>query len=53
MRVVMWNMYDEKPAYDGKVRNSLSVYRECVAETRHAKTDLEELKQAKIKYMTE
>lgn len=53
MRMVMWNMYDEKPAYDGKVRNSLSVYRECVAETRHAKTDLEELKQAKIKYMTE
>lgn len=53
MRIVMWNMYDEMPVYDGKIVNSLSVYQKYVAETKCWENDLERLKQAKIKYITE
>ena len=53
MRVVMWNTYNEEPIYDGEMAGALVPFRECMAEAKDVRNDLEKLKQAKIKYLSE
>lgn len=50
-RIVLWNTYDEKPIYDGPVKNSLKPFEKYSKVTDVPPHDEDVLRKAKIEYM--
>lgn len=51
MRMVMWNVWQEEPVFDGKIQDCLDVWQENSAVTEMPEYDKEILKVAKINYL--
>ena len=52
MRMVVWNVWQEEPVFDGKIRDCLAVWRENSVVVEIPQCDEEALRIAKIKYLT-
>ena len=52
MRIVLWNVYEEKPVYDGAVGGSLESFSKYSSVVEIPEHDEDELRQAKIEYLS-
>ena len=52
MRIVVWNVFDAQPVYDGVVRDALGVFQKYSVLTDIPEHDEALLREAKIKYLT-
>ena len=51
LRIILWSVYDKLPIYDGKIKDSLSIFQEYSKKTSLPANDDEERRQAKINYL--
>ena len=52
MKIILWNVYDEGPVYDGPINGALKFFDEYSSKTDIPEHNEEELKAAKIQYIT-
>ena len=51
LRIIIWNVYDDEPVYDGPISGSLEVFSEYSKKTDIPEHDEESLRAAKKKYV--
>jgi len=51
-RIILWNVYDEKPIYDGKIKDSLAIFEKYSKITEIPAHDETKLRLAKIDYLS-